>query len=166
MLLCPILSQEYNMQALVIFDSVFGNTEKVARAIGSALGADVPVKSIGAVTQADLNGVDTLLVGSPTRGFKPTPAVTDFLAALPAGALNGVRAAAFDTRIPLDSIKNPIFRLIVKKGGYAVPIIEKALSDKGAVLAIPGDGFIVLESEGPLKEGELERSAEWARTMR
>lgn len=153
------------MNALVIYDSVFGNTEKIARAIGNALGADVPVKSIRAVTPADLSGVDTLLVGSPTRGFKPTPAITDFLAALPAGALNGVRAAAFDTRIPLDSIKNPIFRLIVKKGGYAAPVIEKALTGKGAALAIPGDGFIVLESEGPLKEGELERSAAWAQTL-
>lgn len=153
------------MKALVIYDSVFGNTEKVAHGIGSALGAEVPVKSIGAVTAADLGGVDTLFVGSPTRGFKPTPVVTDFLAALPAGALNGVRAAAFDTRIPLDSIKNPIFRLIVKKGGYAAPIIEKALADKGAAPAIPSDGFIVLESEGPLKEGELERAGAWARTI-
>ena len=153
------------MQALVIFDSVFGNTEMIARAIGSALGADVPVKGVSAVSPADLSGVDTLLVGSPTRSFKPTPALTNFLAALPAGTLNGVRAAAFDTRIPLDSIKNPIFRLIVKKGGYASPVIEKALSGKGAAIAIPGDGFIVLESEGPLKEGELERAAEWARSM-
>jgi flavodoxin len=153
------------VKALVIYDSVFGNTEKVARAIGDALGSDVPVKSISAVTPTDLSGVDALLVGSPTRGFKPTPAVTDFLAALPAGALNGVRAAAFDTRIPLDSIKNPVFRLIVKKGGYAAPIIEKALTDKGAALAIPGDGFIVLASEGPLKEGELERAAAWAQSL-
>lgn len=153
------------MKALVIYDSVFGNTEKIARAISGALSADTPVKSIGMVSPADLTGVDTLLVGSPTRSFKPTPAVTDFLAALPAGTLNGVRAAAFDTRIPLDSIKNPIFRLIVKKGGYAAPIIEKALSDKGAVIAIPGDGFIVLESEGPLKEGELARAADWARSI-
>lgn len=153
------------MNALVIYDSVFGNTERIARSIAAALGEDTVAQNVSAVTAADLNGIDILFVGSPTRGFKPTPAITTFLASLPAGALKGVKAAAFDTRIPLDSIKNPIFRLIVKKGGYADRIIAKALAAKGAALAIPSDGFIVLASEGPLKEGERDRAAVWARSI-
>ncbi len=153
------------MKALVIYDSFFGNTERIARAIGKGLGDGAPVQRISATTPADLNGVEILFVGSPTRGFKPTPAITAFLASLPAGALKGVRAAAFDTRIPLESIKNPIFRLIVKTGGYADRLIEKALTAKGSTLAIPSGGFFVLESEGPLKEGELERAAEWVRSI-
>jgi len=155
------------MKTLVIYDSVFGNTEKVARAIGAALGApdEVPVLQVGAVTPTHLAGVELLFVGSPTRGFKPTPAITDYLANLPAGALSGVKAAAFDTRIPLESIKNRFFRFIVKQGGYADKLIAKALTAKGAALAIPSGGFIVLESEGPLQEGELERAAAWAKTI-
>ncbi len=155
------------MKALVIYDSFFGNTEKIARAIGAALddAAEVPVLRVSAATAADLAGVEVLFVGSPTRGFKPTPAIMDFLAALPAGALRGVKAAAFDTRIPLESIKNRVFRWIVKQGGYADKLIAKALADKGATLAIPSGGFIVLESEGPLQEGELERAAAWAHTI-
>lgn len=153
------------MNALVIYDSVFGNTERIARSIAAALGEDTVAQNVSAVTAADLNGIDILFVGSPTRGFKPTPAITAFLASLPAEALKGVKAAAFDTRIPLDSIKNPIFRLIVKKGGYADRIIAKALAAKGAALAIPSDGFIVLASEGPLKEGERDRAAVWARSI-
>ncbi len=153
------------MNALVIYDSVFGNTERIARSIAAALGEDTVAQNVSAVTAADLNGIDILFVGSPTRGFKPTPAITAFLASLPADALKGVKAAAFDTRIPLDSIKNPIFRLIVKKGGYADRIIAKALAAKGAALAIPSDGFIVLASEGPLKEGERDRAAVWARSI-
>ncbi len=155
------------MKVLVIYDSVFGNTEQVARAIGAALGApeEVPVLQVGSVTPAHLSGVEVLFVGSPTRGFKPTPAITDFLAALPADALNGVRAAAFDTRIPLESIKNRFFRWIVKQGGYADKLIAKALAARGASLPIPSGGFIVLESEGPLQEGELERAAAWAKTI-
>ena len=155
------------MKALVIYDSVFGNTEKVARAIGAALGtpAEVPVLQVGSVTPEHLAGVEVLFVGSPTRGFKPTPAVTDFLAALPSGALKGVKAAAFDTRIPLESIKNRVFRWIVKQGGYADKLIAKALAQKGASLPIPSGGFIVLESEGPLQQGELERAADWAKTI-
>jgi len=153
------------MNALVIYDSVFGNTERIARSIAAALGEDTVAQNVSAVTAADLNGIDILFVGSPTRGFKPTPAITDYLANLPAGALSGVKAAAFDTRIPLESIKNRFFRFIVKQGGYADKLIAKALTAKGAALAIPSGGFIVLESEGPLQEGELERAAAWAKTI-
>ena len=50
-------------------------------------------------------------------------------------------------------------------GGYADKIIAKALAAKGATLAISSGGFIVLESEGPLKEGERDRAAAWARSI-
>jgi flavodoxin I len=153
------------MKSLVIYDSVFGNTEKVALAIGAALGEDTPVQRVGEATPTDVDGLDILIVGSPTRGFRPTPAVTDFLSALPADALKGVRAAAFDTRIPLESIKNRFLRFLVKSGGYADRLIEKSLIAKGAILAVPSGGFVVLESEGPLAEGELERAAEWASSI-
>lgn len=152
------------MKALVIYDSVFGNTEKVARAIGAALGTspDVSVVSVNGLSAERLQGLDVLFVGSPTRGFRPTPALTAFLAAQPDGSLQGVKAAAFDTRIPLESIKNPIFRLIVRRGGYADLPIAKELVRLGAVQPVPSAGFIVLESEGPLKDGELQRAGEWA----
>ncbi len=153
------------MNALVIYDSVFGNTERIARAIAAALGEGTAAQNVSAVTSTDLTSIDILFVGSPTRSFKPTPAITAFLASLPADALKGVRAAAFDTRIPLESIKNPVFRLVVKAGGYADHTIAKALAAKAANLAIPSAGFIVLESEGPLKEGERERAAAWARSI-
>lgn len=153
------------MKALVIFDSVFGNTEKVARAISASLGADTPVLNVGSVSAQSLAGVDTLFVGSPTRGFRPTPAITAFLAALPSDCLKGVKAASFDTRIPLESIKNPLFRLIVRRGGYADLPIAAELVRLGAVQPIPSAGFIVLKSEGPLQEGELERAAAWANSI-
>lgn len=159
------------MKALIIYDSVFGNTATVALAIGSAIGAaigspeEVSVLKVDSVTPSHLAGVDILFVGSPTRGFKPTPAITAFLASLPTNALKGVKAAAFDTRIPLESIKNPIFRAIVKKGGYADKIITNALAGKSASLPISSSGFIVLESKGPLQQGELEHAAGWAKTI-
>ena len=155
------------MKALVIYDSVFGNTAKVARAIGAALGApaEVPVLQVGSVTPAHLSGVELLIVGSPTRSFRPTPAISAFLSSLPTDALKGMKAAAFDTRIPLDSIKNPFFRWIVKNGGYADKLIAKALIEKGASLPVPSEGFIVVDTEGPLKEGELERAEAWAKTI-
>lgn len=155
------------MKVLVIYDSVFGNTEQVARAIGAALSTpdDVPVLQVASVSPAQLEGLDVLFVGSPTRGFKPTPAISAFLTALPANSLKGVKSAAFDTRIPLETIKNGFFRWIVKQGGYADKLIAKALAARGASLPIPSGGFIVLASEGPLQEGELERAAAWAKTI-
>jgi len=155
------------MKTLVIYDSVFGNTELVARAIGAALGSspDVEVLKVGAVTSEQIKGLEKLFVGSPTRQFRATPATMNFLAALPDGCLKGVKAAAFDTRIPLESIKNRFFRFIVKRGGYADKPISAELIRLGAEQPVPTAGFIVLESEGPLQEGELERAALWAQNI-
>lgn len=152
------------MKALVIYDSVFGNTEKVARAIGTALGSagEVPVLQVRSVKPAQLTGLEVLFIGSPTRQFRATPAITEFLAALPDGALKGVKAAAFDTRI---RPWNPLVRLIIDRGGYADKIIAAELIRLGAVQPVPSAAFIVVKSEGPLKAGELERAAEWVKNI-
>ena len=152
---------------MVVYDSVFGNTEKIAQAIGAALGPgeDVPVAKVGNLSLSELAGVSLLIVGSPTRGFRPTPALTDFLKSIPPGNLKGVKAAAFDTRIPNNSIKSPILRTLVKIGGYAADPIAKTLGQKGAALVLPPEGFLVKDTEGPLVDGEIERAADWARRI-
>jgi flavodoxin len=152
------------MKILVIYDSVFGNTEKIAQAIGTAVSTkkDAVVKRVAEVNSEDLQGLDLLLVGSPTRGFRPTEAIAAFLKNLSVGAVQNVKAAVFDTRIPIDSIKPAIFRSIVKKGGYAAPVMAKELEKKGATVITEPEGFFVKGSEGPLLEGELERAAAWA----
>lgn len=156
------------MKALVVYDSVFGNTEQIARAIGSALGSpeDVEVLRVGNVRPEHLSGLNLLIVGSPTRGFRPTPATVAFLKSLPAQSLQGVRVAAFDTRISIDDASVPgILRFMVKLFGYAAKPIADRLVRKGGELAAPPEGFIVNASEGPLREGELERAAAWARQI-
>ena len=64
------------MKVTVLYDSVFGNTEQVAQAIGAALTsqADVDVLRVGDVQPGFWTGLDALIVGSPTRAFSPTPA--------------------------------------------------------------------------------------------
>ncbi len=94
------------MRTVILYDSVFGNTEKLAVHIADTLGAALR-------RVADLSGVidfDVLIVGSPTRAFRPTPAITAWLKKLPAGALAGVRAAAFDTRIDLSETDNALLK--------------------------------------------------------
>jgi flavodoxin len=159
--------KEKTVKALVIYDSVFGNTEQVARAIGAALGSspEVEVFKVDAVKPEQLEGLESLFVGSPTRGFRATPALMEFLAALPDDCLKGVKAAAFDTRIPMETIKNRFFRFIVSRGGYADKPISIELIRLGAQQPVPTAGFFVLESEGPLQEGELERAALWAQNI-
>lgn len=151
------------MKTLVIYDSVFGNTEKIAQAVGNAVKAEV--KKAADVNEKDLEELELLVVGSPTRGFRPIESVSKFLKALPANSFQGVKAAAFDTRIPLESIRSKAFRFIVKKGGYASPLISKELTKNGAIMITAPEGFFVKESEGPLVEGELERAIQWAKLI-
>ena len=151
------------MKALVIYDSVFGNTEKVAQAIGKALGTkSVTVKKVTEVGDSDLKDVDWIITGSPTRAFRPSEGMTAFLKKLAMGSLKGIRAVVFDTRIPLETIKSKAFRFIV---GYAAPAMAKVLQTKGAEVVGKPEGFFVLESEGPLAEGELERAAAWVKSI-
>jgi flavodoxin len=147
-------------KVFVIYDSVFGNTEKVAQSIAAALGTlAIPVSQVNAEQLRDL---DLLVVGSPTRGFRPTEGIAKLLNGLPRNHLAGGHAAAFDTRIALETIDSKALRFIVDKGGYAASTIAKALEKKGGRLAAPGEGFYVTGEQGPLKEGELERAANWA----
>ncbi|MHB1294806.1 MAG: flavodoxin family protein [Anaerolineae bacterium] len=152
------------MKALVLYDSIFGNTEKIAQEIGRVLGAmgAVQVVRVGDARLEQLAGLDLLVVGSPTRAFKATPAMTKFLQSIPAGALQGVNVAAFDTRISTVDAKSAVLSFMVKLFGYAAKPMADRLVAKGGVQAAPPEGFFVQGSEGPLKDGELARAAAWA----
>jgi len=154
------------MKALVIYDSFFGNTEKIAQAIGQAHGArgEIQVLRVSNAKPEDLAGVNLLIVGSPTRAFRPTPAISNFLDGIPAGGLRGVKVAAFDTGIPAQDAPS-ILRFFIKLFGYAAKPIADKLTKKGGELAVPPEGFFVKGSQGPLQEGELERAANWAKRI-
>jgi len=157
------------MKALIIYDSVFGNTGKVAQAIGETISKQYPDQSqtlqVDVVKAEYIQGLDLLIVGSPTRSFRPTPAVNEFLKSLPRNHLSGIKVAAFDTRIWLNTIDSSALRFIVDKGGYAASKIVKALQKKGGNLVSDPEGFLVIGDQGPLKEGELERAEDWANQL-
>ena len=156
------------MKALVVYDSFFGNTEKIAKAIGGALGdsKDVTVSKVNEADAGMLKGVNLLVAGSPTRAFSPTPAIRAFIAKLPANSLAGVKVSAFDTRIKIDEKTPGILRFFAGIFGYADKALLRGLLRKGGVQALPSEGFFVLGSEGPLAEGELERAAAWGKKLR
>ena len=161
------MNRRLKMRALILYDSVFGNTEKIAQSMGTAWGNqdEVQVVRVTDFTMEHLADVKMLVVGSPTRGFRPTEGISAFLKGLPSDSLKSIKAAAFDTRIPLETIKSGVFRFIISKGGYAAPIIAKKLAEKGAEIITTPEGFLVEETEGPLVEGEQERAAAWMKGL-
>jgi flavodoxin len=140
------------MNALIVYDSQYGNTEKIARAIGDAI-PGVRVIHASETNPSDLESVDLLIVGSPTHGGRPMGAVQTFLVKVPANAIKGIYVTAFDTRF--SSRLTKIF-------GYAAGRIVIPLKRKGGNLLVEPEAFYVEGTKGPLKEGELERAAGWA----
>jgi flavodoxin I len=155
------------MAVLVIYDSFFGNTEKIAQAISNALDekTDIEIKRVGDVKPDRLQGLKLLIIGSPTRAFRPSPAVSTFLKSIPNNSLQGVKAAVFDTRISTEDIKSRPLRFMVRLFGYAAKPMAEKLRKKGAEIIVPPEGFLVEDTEGPIKEGELQRAAAWAKQI-
>lgn len=156
------------MKAIVAYDSAYGNTEQVAQTIGDALGAeqDVAVLRVVDVQPEQLAGLRLLIVGSPTQKFSPTAPTTALLKRIPKDALQGVKVAAFDTRITVAEIERiKILAVFVKLFGYAAEPIADRLQKKGGELIVPPEPFYVGGTEGPLLDGELERAADWGRRI-
>lgn len=155
------------MKALVVYESFFGNTERIAKTIGEALKAKTI--EVSAFSPDMLNGIDLLVVGSPTRAFRPSTGTVDFLNNLPVRSLDNIKVAAFDTGIKPKDIKKPSQRVIlsgfVSVFGYAAKPIAKKLIAKGGKLVGAPEGFFVLDTEGPLKKGELKRAESFAQSL-
>ena len=156
------------MKSMVIYDSLYGNTEKIAQAIGNTLGeqGEVTVIRVGEAKIDQLVGADLLVIGSPTQQFRPTVGTKNFLNLIPKNGLKGIKVAAFDTRFPMPVIqKTPPLPFFVRIFGYAAGRIAKQLEAKGGRLVVAPEGFFVEDTKGPLVEGELERAANWARVL-
>ncbi len=153
------------MRTLVVFHSVYGNTEAIARAIGRGVGGEVSVAAVAEAGTAALASLDLLLVGSPTQGARQTVPVQAFLDKIPAGGLKNVSVAAFDTRISAKSGKFGTRLIAALAGGfgYAAGRIAAILKEKGGHQVAAPEGFIVDGIHGPLKDGETERAAAWAK---
>jgi hypothetical protein len=163
------------MRALVVFESAFGNTEKVARAIEQGLTSVVPTRAVEVGdAPLELDGdIDLLVVGGPTNAFGMSRPGTRAQAAKQAthgvvskgigirewlAALRGPAprlAAAFDTRF-----KKP--RLVT---GSAARGVEKRLRELGCTVAAPAESFFVSGTTGPLLDGEVERARSWGERL-
>jgi flavodoxin I len=146
------------MKILIIYDSAYGNTEKVAKAIAEELtpGNDVAVTKPKGIDEIETDNLNLLIIGSPTQAGRPLPSIQALVNALPADSLKNTKVAVFDTRVEM---------LIAKVFGYAADKIAKALKPSKGKMISPPAGFIVNDKEGPLKQGELDRAKYWAKDL-
>lgn len=160
------------MKALVVYESLFGNTEQVAKAVADGLGRHVEVEIVE-VTDAptvitDL--LDLIVIGGPTHAFSMTRAGTradafdqgatqgskqtglrEWLSRLPSGPHSEL-VATFDTRV--DKVR--------RLPGSAARSAAKAARRLGYSPAAKPESFYVVDVAGPLLDGELARATAWA----
>ena len=148
--------KEDRLNVLIVYDSVFGNTEKIARSIGAGIGGGVKVAKVDAVSSGDLLEVDLLVIGSPTVAGRATRPLQAFVDGLPRAVAEKARCAAFDTRVAMK---------FARLFGYAAPRISEVLRKRGSAAASEPQGFIVKGRNGPLADGELERATAWGRRL-
>lgn len=160
------------MKAVVVYESLWGNTAAIARAIAEGIGPEAQMLTTDAASAETVAEADLVVAGAPVLGFslasegmresiarseahapKPPdlshPSLRSWLERLPHG--HG-RSAAFETRIwwsPRGATGDIESRL--KRAGYE-PIAR-------------AEKFVVTDKYGPLREGELERARRWGREL-
>jgi flavorubredoxin len=137
------------VKASVVYDSVYGNTEKVAKALAAGLeseGVDVDIVKVDSVKFDELGRVDLLCVGSPVHAWSASKPMKEFLERLKSvEGLAGKKAFAFDTKMSKG-------RFAGSAGGK----IEKKLKDLGLTIAKHSESAIVKGWKGPLEESAEE----------
>jgi hypothetical protein len=164
------------LHALIVFESMFGNTEQLARAVAEGLEEEHLSTVLQEVSEAPFAtplDVDLLVVGAPTHAFslsrpstraeavkqgaseaKEALGMREWLsAALPDTDADRPGIAVFDTRV------SKVRRLPKAAGPRAAKIARK----RGFTLLSKPIGFAVDDVKGPLGRDELERARQWGR---
>ncbi len=157
------------MNILIVTESCFGNTARVAEAVAAGIESKGDAVTIAdAASHPDPSGADLLLVGAPTHnmglpgpgsrkqarnkgGHPEDTGVAEWLEALPR-SIDG-RAAAFDT-----VTGTGIF------SGSAAKHIDKRLRRRGMTI-VDRKSFLVGGLDGPVAKGELERAEAWGASL-
>lgn len=161
------------MTTLVVYESFWGNTETVARAVADGIAGPVEVVDVGAAPTALPEGTDLLVVGGPTHAFGMTRATTRHDAINQGGAAGheeagirewlatlspvpGLDVATFDTRAAM----------VRRLPGSAARGAARTVSHRHLGNVVDTESFYVEGTPGPLLDGEVERARAWGRTLR
>ncbi|MCJ7625591.1 MAG: flavodoxin domain-containing protein [Anaerolineaceae bacterium] len=143
------------MNIVLLYDSYFLNTRKLAETIADVLvmqGASVHLERFYQFDFENLEGVDLLVLGTPTHNQGMPRPIKSVLKRLPGGTMSAVKMALFDTR----------YQMPARKSGSAAGRISRMLGKLGGEQLVSPQSFFVRERRGPLVEGELERARAWA----
>ena len=168
------------MKALIVYESMFGNTRAIAEAVaeGARSGMEVVVRPVSAVTAADVAEAQLVVAGAPThlhglprRGTRRSaakmaaaghgltlepgadgPGMREWLRTLP--RIDDKRAAVFDTRIPGSAYFT----------GRASLRIGRKMREAGFQPAVPPASFLV-DRSNRLRAGETERAQAWGKGL-
>jgi len=156
------------MKAIVVYESLWGNTAAIARAIADGIGPEASALSTSQASGEAMAGVDVIVAGAPVLAFRlpieqmrksigkdpkhsnrppdlSQPSLRSWLAALPKGS---GRSAAFETGFK-------------RSPGSATGAIAKSLKRAGYQPVAKDERFIVTGTYGPLADGEVERAKAW-----
>ncbi|NPC97448.1 hypothetical protein [Nocardioides sp. zg-DK7169] len=155
------------MHAVVVYESMWGNTREIAEAVAQGLGEGTPVIEV-ATAPALPDGLDLLVVGGPTHAFsmsRPStredagqrgagadssaPGLREWLAGLPGDF--AVPIATFDTRV----------RTVRHLPGSAAKAAKREVERHHHGTVVDAVSFYVHDVAGPLEDGELQRAREW-----
>lgn len=152
------------MKTLIAYFSKFGNTRKVAEAIVETMRQAGEVRTVGIdrLAPSDFDGIDLVIVGSPTHAFSVPQEVRAVLDELPLAILGGKSVAAFDTTVKLWPLRH--LRASPKLLGHLIRL-------GGTPIARPQTFFV--QTKNPQKsgeidlllDGELDRARQWAGTI-
>lgn len=164
------------MRALIVYESMFGNTEEIARSVAKGVGRHIAVDlvEVGTAPPVPPDDVDLLIVGAPTHAFGLSRPGTRRTAAEQAGnslvsrgdglrewldrlapPIHPVTAAAFDTRF-----NKPRWLT-----GSAAIAASRVLWGHGYHLVTDPQSFFVTSTSGPIAEGEQARAQQWGLTV-
>ncbi|HEY7488457.1 MAG TPA: flavodoxin domain-containing protein [Streptosporangiaceae bacterium] len=164
------------MRVLVVYESMFGNTQQIAKAIAKGLASygQVDIVEVGdASTVEPRNGHDLLVVGGPTHGLGLSRPGTREAAANQAA--NGVVSRRIGLREWLEVAETPrqvptaTFDTRLDKPrwlvGSAARGVAKRLRRYGGRLVVAPESFLVKGTPGPLRDGEVERARRWGAAL-
>ena len=159
------------MRSLVVYESLWGNTEQVARAVAAGMGdaMTVDVVEVSTAPSVSARDVDLLVVGGPTHTFSmsrpdtrseavtrgasntaPGPGIREWIATLPTPRDDSL-VATFDTRV----------EKVRRLPGSAARKAGKLLRRLGYAQVLDPESFYVADVDGPLLDGELDRACAW-----
>jgi hypothetical protein len=156
------------MKALVVYESLWGNTAAIARAVAEGIGPEARALSTALATASELADADLIVAGAPVMGFRlPTDSMRETLGRTPDRSPSPPDLSHPSMRSWLDALpvrrgRSAAFetRFWWSPGGSTSAIIS-GLERAGYRQLLKPQRFIVLATHGPLRAGETQKARQW-----